>query len=164
MISLIAAKAQNGVIGSKNDLPWYLPADLRRFKELTTGHTVVMGRKTFESIVARLGHPLPNRQNVVVTRDSSFAYDGVQVVHDTDAIRQLDDVFVIGGGELYAATVDFADRLLVTEIHADIPGDVYFPTIDPKKWREVSRETYERDDKNQYDFDFVELERVYEAD
>lgn len=149
------------MIGSKNDLPWYLPADLRRFKELTTGHTVVMGRKTFDSIVSRLGKPLPNRRNVVLTRQADFTYDGVEVLHLVDDIRGLDgEVFVIGGGELYAATLEFADRLLLTEVKAEVPGDVYFPVLDPSVWREISRETHERDDKNQYDFDFVEYRRA----
>ena len=156
MLSLIVARAENDVIGSKNDLPWYIPADLKRFKELTTGHTVVMGRKTFESIIARLGHPLPDRHNVVVTRQKSFTSKGVTVVHEVAAINDLEgEIFIIGGAEMYQQTLDFADGLYVTEVHADIPGDTYFPAIDPSRWHEVSREPHLKNEKNQFDFDFV---------
>ncbi len=160
MISLIVAKSDNDVIGSHDGLPWYLSADLRHFKQLTTGHTVVMGRKTFDSIISRLGHPLPERRSIVVTRDVEFAYDDVEVIHDVASISKLADrVFVIGGGEIYRQTIDHADVLYVTEVHADIDGDVTFPTIDAQVWRETSREPHVRDDKNQYDYDFVTYER-----
>lgn len=158
MISIIVAKANNNVIGTKNDLPWYLPADLRHFKEVTMGHTVVMGRTTFESIVARIGKPLPNRQNVVITRNTNFTYPGVTVIHSIDGIKDLGDVYVTGGAEIYRQTIDMADRLYITEVHADIDGDVYFPDIDPARWREVSQESHFKDEKNQYDFDFVTYE------
>lgn len=155
MISLIVARAENNVIGSRNDLPWYLPADLRSFKDLTTGHTVVMGRKTLESILTRLGAPLPGRRNVVLTRQQTD-YPGVEVLHDVRDISLLgDDVFVIGGAQVYAQTIDLADKLYVTEVKATIDGDAHFPEIDPKVWHEVSREPHEKDDKNQYAFDFV---------
>lgn len=159
MISCIVARANNGVIGSKNDLPWYLSADLRRFKELTTDTTVVMGRKTYESIVARLGHALPNRRNVVLTRQT-VDFPDAEVIHDVSEIEKLGDVFVIGGAEVYRATIDSADRLYVTEVHADIDGDAYFPAIDSALWREVSREAHVSDEKNQFDYDFVVYERL----
>jgi dihydrofolate reductase len=154
MISLIVAKANNNVIGSKNDLPWYLPADLRHFKEITTGHTVVMGRTTFNSILSRLGKPLPNRENVVITRDQDFSYHEVTVIHSIDEIKTLGDVYVIGGAEIYRQTIDIADRLYVTEVHADIDGDTYFPSLSVS-WKEVSRESHTADDKNPHDYDFV---------
>ncbi len=161
MISIIVARAKNGVIGSKNDLPWYLPADLKRFRELTTGNTVVMGRKTYESIVARLGHTLPDRRNIVLTRDETAAYDGAEILHDIDAVKQLDgDVFVIGGAEIYNQLLPLADRLYITDVKADIDGDTFFPTLDTSVWHEISREAHERDEKNQYDFDFVLYERL----
>lgn len=160
MISFIVAKARNNVIGSRNDLPWYLPADLKHFKRLTTGHTVVMGRKTFESIIARLGKPLPDRDTIVVTRDTHFTYPEVKIIHDVREISQLGDCFVIGGAELWQQTFDLADRLYVTDIHAEIDGDRYFPEIDPTKWYEISRESHKRDDKNPYDYDFVLYERA----
>ena len=159
MISLIVARANNGVIGSRNDLPWYLSADLRRFKELTTGHTVVMGRKTYESIVTRLGHALPDRRNVVLTRQAVDLPDA-EIIHNEREIEQLGDVFVIGGAEVYKATIDLADRLYVTEVHAAIDGDAYFPALDASVWHEVSREPHEKDEKNQFDYDFVVYERV----
>lgn len=159
MISLIAAKAENNVIGSENDLPWYLPADLKHFKELTTGHTVLMGRKTYDSIVARLGHTLPNRRNIVLTRQDVTLPDA-EVVHDIHGISGLGDVFVIGGASVYAATIDMADKLYLTEVHANIDGDAYFPVIDPKKWRELSREKHTSDEKNQFSYDFVAYGRL----
>lgn len=156
-LQIIAAVARNGIIGSKNELPWYLPADLKHFKELTTGHTVVMGRKTFESIIQRLGKPLPDRKNVVITRDKSFTYPDVEVIYDTDEIARLGDCFVIGGAEIYKQTLPMANRLYVTEVHAEINGDAYFSDID-EQWVEVSREVHNADDNNLYDYDFV----VYE--
>lgn len=158
MISLIVAKAHNNVIGSKNDLPWYLPADLRHFKEVTTGHTVVMGRTTFNSIVSRLGKPLPNRQNVVITRDEDFSHHEVAVIHSIHEIKELGDVFIIGGAEIYRQTVDMADRLYITEVAADIEGDTYFPVLSAS-WQEISRESHTADEKNQYNYDFVVYER-----
>lgn len=158
MISCIVARANNGVIGSRNDLPWYLSADLRRFKELTTDHTIVMGRKTYESIVTRLGHALPNRRNVVLTRQA-VDFPDAEVIHDVSEVEKLGDVFVVGGAEVYKATIDLAERLYVTEVHADIDGDAHFPAIDRNVWREVSREPHEKDEKNQYDYDFVLYER-----
>lgn len=159
MISCIVARARNGVIGSRNDLPWYLSADLRRFKELTTDATAVMGRKTYESIVTRLGHALPNRRNVVLTRQA-VDFPDAEVIHDVSEIEKLGDVFVIGGAEVYRATIDRAERLYITEVYADIDGDAYFPVIDPTEWREVSRESHFHDEKNQYDYDFVVYERL----
>jgi len=159
MISCIVARANNGVIGSRNDLPWYLSADLRRFKELTTDQTVVMGRKTYESIVTRLGHGLPNRRNVVLTRQAIDLPDA-EVIHDLREIEKLGDVFIIGGAEVYNATIDAADRLYITEVHADIDGDAHFPILDTAVWREVSRELHEKDEKNQYDYDFVVYDRL----
>lgn len=159
MISLIVAKANNNVIGSKNDLPWYLPADLRHFKDITTGHTVLMGRTTFNSILSRLGKPLPNRENVVITRDEDFTYHEVTVIHSIDDIKTLGDVFVIGGAEIYRQTINIADRLYVTEVHADIDGDTYFPALSVS-WKEVSRESHTADDKNPHDYDFVIYERA----
>lgn len=159
MISLIVARANNNVIGSTNDLPWYLSADLRRFKELTTDHTVVMGRKTYESIHTRLGHALPNRRNVVLTRQAIDLPDA-EVIHELRDIEKLGDVFVIGGAEVYTATIDMADRLYVTDVHADIEGDAYFPPLDAAQWHEVFREPHEKDEKNQFDYDFVIYDRL----
>lgn len=139
MISLIAAVAKNGVIGEKNNLPWHLPEDLKRFKDLTAGKTVIMGRKTFESIFSRLGKPLPNRTNVVITRQTNMQLPEGVVVQSSieDALRSHggSDIFVIGGGEIYRQTIDHADRLYITHVDQEVAGDTIFPYIDPKKWR-----------------------------
>lgn len=160
MILLIAAVAENGVIGRRNDLPWRLSSDLRRFKELTTGHTVVMGRRTLESIVGRLGHALPDRRSIVLSRQQ-VSYPGVEVLHDIGDIRFIEgDIFVIGGADIYEQTIDMADRLYLTEVKAEVDGDVLFPSVDRKVWREVWRESHSSDEKNDYDFDFVIYDRV----
>ena len=161
MLNYVVAKSENGVIGANGDLPWHLPADLKHFRDLTLGHTVVMGRKTFESIVARLGTPLPGRTNVVVTRNHKFAYPGVEVVYDTDEVLALEgDIYNIGGAELYRALFDRAQRLYVTQVHCSISGDAYFPSIDPERWRETDREEHDRDEKHLYGYDFVTYERA----
>ena len=159
MISLIVARAENNVIGSRNDLPWYLPADLKRFRELTTHHTVVMGRRTYDSIVERLGHALPERRNIVLTRQSIGLPDA-EIVHNVEMLKTLGKVFVIGGEQVYNQTIHMADKLYVTEVKADIPGDARFPHIDSATWQEVSREPHTKDDRNEFDYDFVVYERV----
>jgi len=147
MLALVAAVANNGVIGVKNRLPWNLPEDLRRFKELTNGKTVLMGSRTFESIVSMLGKPLPNRTNVVLAREKSYKVpEGVILQHSIpDALRShgSSDIFVIGGGEIYRQTIDLADTLYITHINKDVEGDTHFPVIDPKKWHKVSEDPHE---------------------
>jgi len=148
MISLIAAVAKNGVIGAKNQLPWYLPEDLKRFKELTTGKVVVMGRKTFESIVARLGKPLPNRTNVVITRQTDLKVPEGAVVQSSleDALHSYGgsgEVFIIGGGEIYRQGIELADRLYITHVDQEVEGDTKFPDIDSKKWRRESEDKHD---------------------
>ncbi len=152
IVSLVAALARNRVIGAGNRLPWHLPEDLKRFKRLTMGAPVIMGRKTHESI----GRPLPGRRNIVVTRQPDASWPGCEVVHSlADAIALAGDApeaFVIGGAELYAAALPRADRLHLTLIDADYAGDALFPAFDPADWRETAREpgagfafvTYER--------------------
>lgn len=147
MLTLIAAVATNNVIGKNNELPWYLPEDLKHFKALTTGHAVLMGRKTFESIVARLGKPLPNRKNIVITRQTDYqAPEGVLVYADLDeALKNnaAENIFVIGGAEMYRQTIDRADRLEITHIDHDVEGDVTFPFIDPAIWKKAAEEKHE---------------------
>ncbi len=146
MITIIAAVANNNVIGSKNDLPWYLPEDLKHFKEITTGHTVIMGRKTYESIVNRLGKPLPNRKTVVITRNPQFS-----VLPDVDIYGSLDealknhteDVFIIGGSSIFEQGMSYANQLIITHINNEYPGDSYFPTIDPTTWKEHGTEDHD---------------------
>ncbi len=158
-ISLIAAMADNGVIGRNNRLPWRLSADLQRFKALTMGKPIVMGRKTWESI----GRPLPGRTNIVVTRDVGYRAEGCVVVHSIDQALEVaagsDEVMVIGGANLYRQLLDRADRLYLTQVRADVEGDAWFPDFDRAQWREVERESHSRDEKNEYDYAFVTLER-----
>ena len=135
-ISLIAAVARNGTIGRGGRLPWRLPDDLARFKQLTLGHTVLMGRRTWES----LGRPLPGRRNVVLTRDAAFSSPGCEAVHSVGEGRALasrGELFVIGGAAVYAAFLPFAERLYITHVDAEVAGDAVFPAIDPLQWRLV---------------------------
>ena len=152
LVSLVAALARNRVIGAGNRLPWHLPEDLKRFKRLTTGAPVIMGRKTHESI----GKPLPGRRNIVVTRQPGASWHGCEVVHSLEAALaaagDAPEAFVIGGAELYALALPRADRMYLTLVDADHAGDAWFPEFDPADWRETAREpgagfafvTYER--------------------
>lgn len=159
-LSLIAAMARNRVIGLHNRLPWRLPADMKRFRELTTGHTIVMGRKTFDS----LARPLPNRTNIVVTRDRAFRPDGATVAHSVeDAIARAGadrEIFVIGGEQIYRQTLPVADRLYLTLVDSDFDGDAWFPEYDAKEWKEIASERHRPDDKNLHGMRFVTLERM----
>ncbi|MGA8586700.1 MAG: dihydrofolate reductase [Roseiarcus sp.] len=162
---LVAAVARNGVIGSGQGLPWRLSSDLKRFKARTWGKPLVMGRKTYLTI----GRPLPGRETIVVTRDPGFAAPGVLVVHDLKAALDLaaeraramgaNEVVIAGGGEIYAQTMARAERLLITEVALDAKGETRFPPIDPRQWREVSRENGERGLRDEADIAFVEYER-----
>ncbi len=154
---VIAAVARNRAIGIDNRLPWRLPADLRRFRALTTGHAIVMGRKTFESI----GQPLPDRQNIVVSRRAS-ALTGCTMAPSLEAalaaVDRPDPVFCIGGAELYRAALPLASRLELTEVDADVEGDAFFPRVERDDWVEVARESH-RDDSEGYGYDFVSYAR-----
>lgn len=140
-IALLVAMARNRVIGIQGRLPWHIPADLKRFKALTMGHHIVMGRKTWESI----GRLLPGRTTVVVTRRKGYPVSGGLVVHSLEdalaAAAADDEIFIIGGGELYREALSYADRIYLTEVDADFEGDTWFPELDPGQWREASRET-----------------------
>jgi dihydrofolate reductase len=141
---LIAAVARNGAIGKDNRLLWHLPEDMKRFKQLTLGHAVLMGRKTWESLPEKF-RPLPGRQNIVMTRDDAFCADGAVVVHSlAEAIAAADTtaVFVIGGAEIYAQSLAQADRLELTEVDDAPVGDVFFPTLDRELWQETIRERH----------------------
>lgn len=161
MISMIAAVTDNGVIGHHGGIPWHMPADLRYFKSTTMGHTVVMGRKTLQSILDVLGTPLPGRENVVLSHDPEFQVDEVKTVSSIDEVRtQYPDAMVIGGATLYEQFMPFAGRLYMTEVHTTLEGDTYFPHIDMNIWSEVSREDHHADERNQYDYSFVTYERL----
>jgi dihydrofolate reductase len=158
---MIAAMADNRVIGINNSLPWKLPADMQWFRKHTLGKPVIMGRLTWES----LRGPLPQRLNIVVTRDTSYQADGAVVVHDVDtalsrAAAAAEEVMVIGGAGFYKEMLPRAQRLYLTYIHADFAGDAWFPEIDPAQWHEVEREDHQRDEKNPYDYSFVIMERI----
>ena len=156
--------ARNRVIGRNGDLPWQLPADLRHFKSVTMGKPIIMGRKTFESI----GRPLPGRKNIVVTRRANFISDGVLISNNLTAAIALgkaiasednvDEIMVIGGGEIYALAMPYARRIYLTEVQADIDGDTMFPELDPTVWHERDRKSH-RPDKDTPGYDFVLLER-----
>ena len=158
-ISLIVALDRNRVIGSDNQLPWRLSADLQHFKGLTMGKPIVMGRKTYESI----GRPLPGRTNIVVTRDSSFSAAGCRVVHSIDealvAAGDVDEVMIMGGENLYSQLLPRADRLYLTEVQAEVSGDAWFPEFDETQWQELERESHRADENNEFDYDFVVLAR-----
>ena len=159
-ISVIVAMADNGVIGNKNRLPWHLPADLKHFKATTMGKPIIMGRKTWESI----GRPLPGRTNIVVTRDPDYVADGCVVVHGIDAALAAaaddDEVMVIGGAEFYRQVLPRASTLYLTLVHDSFEGDAFFPELDGREWRELTREDFEPDADNPHAYSFVELERV----
>ena len=160
-IALIAAMTDDRVIGIENRLPWKLPADMKWFRRHTLGKPIVMGRKTFESFG---GKPLPERLNIVITRDRDYRADGAVVVHDIDAALAVagdaEEVMIIGGASFYEQMLPRADRLYLTFVHADVEGDAWFPEFDRSQWREVYREDHEADEKNPYAYSFVILERV----
>ena len=141
-LSLIVAIAKNGVIGVDNTLPWHLPEDLKRFKALTMGHHIIMGRKTYDS----LGRLLPGRTTVIVTRNTGYQVEGALIAHSLQQAVALckndDEVFLIGGAELYQAGLSLADKLYITEIDLEVAGDAHFPQIDQNQWHETSRETH----------------------
>ncbi|ADU31667.1 dihydrofolate reductase [Evansella cellulosilytica] len=160
MISMIAAMGKNREIGLNGEMPWHLPNDLKFFKKTTSGHSVLMGRKTYESI----GRPLPNRRNLVVTRSESFHADGVEVLHSLDDVKPLvnseEEFFVIGGATLYEQLMPIAKRLYITSINAEFEADTYFPAIDEIEWKIVSSEKGIVDEKNKYEHTFQVFERT----
>jgi dihydrofolate reductase len=163
MISIIVALAKNNVIGKGGDLPWKLSADLKHFAKITKGHTVIMGRKTYESIFQRLGHGLPERKNIIITSQTDFkAPDCLVVSSINEAIKVLpteEEVFVIGGGKIYEQFLSIADKLYITEVLTEIEGDTLFPTYNNEDWKLISSESYKKDEKNSFDFNFLELVR-----
>lgn len=160
MVSAVVAQSKNRVIGKDGRLPWSMPADLKHFKDITSGHTVAMGQRTFASI----GRPLPNRRNIVVTRDENFSFDSVEAIHSIEEIEKLandGDIFIIGGGQIFAETLPFTDRIYLTEVDVEIAdGDAYFPELKEDEWQEKSREHHGADEKNKYDYDFIIYDRV----
>ena len=164
-LSMIVAVAENGVIGRNNELPWYMPNVLKYFKQTTMGKPVIMGRKTYESI----GKPLPGRTNIVITRQADYQPEGVKVVSSVEAARELaesvclidgqEEAMIMGGAEIYTLALPHTDRLYLTEVHADVEGDAFFPEYDKSLWQEVAREDFAAEGPNPYNYSFV----VYEA-
>jgi dihydrofolate reductase len=159
IISSIAAIAENNAIGKNNQLLWRLPADLKHFKVITTGHTVIMGRKTFESV----GKPLPNRRNIVVTRSKALHIEDVEVVNSIEQAIALcdqdEEVFIVGGAEIYKAAMDITAQIYLTVVHENFEADTYFPQIDPLIWEETAIEKHEADEKNPFAYTFSTLIR-----
>lgn len=161
-LSIIVAVSENGVIGLNNQLIWRLPDDLKRFKKLTLGHPMIMGRKTFESI----GKPLPGRQSIIITRDKNFSFEGTIVVHSLEeAIDEAkktgtDEAFVIGGGDIYNQVQGFADKLYITKVHTETEGDTFFKIENPDLWEEITKKYHDKDEKHVFSFDFVDLVKV----
>lgn len=155
MITIIAAVAKNNALGKDNQLIWHLPADLKRFKKVTLGHHIIMGRKTFES----LGKPLPNRTTIIITRNTNYLAEGCIVVNSLDeainAAKADENPFILGGAEIYKQALEIADVLDLTFVHYEFEADVFFPKTDFNNWKEVSREDFKADDKNKYDYSFV---------
>ena len=163
--SMIVAMAENRVIGINNKLPWHLPNDLKYFKQVTMGKPIVMGRKTFESI----GKPLPGRTNIVITRNAGWVSDGVKVAHSLNqayelaaAIGEIDgqsELMIIGGDQIYQSCLSEVDRIYLTQVHASVEGDAWFPELDWSQWKEIGREDFSAEGPNPYDYSFIVLER-----
>jgi len=163
---LIAAVANNNVIGNNNQLLWNLPADLKNFKKVTMGNSLIMGRKTFESI----GKPLPGRKNIIITRNKDFSAEGCEVFSNLKdalcSVKNEPEVFVIGGGEIYRQTINLntARRLYITRVFANFEGDSYFPEINPEKWELIEREEFDADEKNPFPFAFLKYKKKTRPD
>lgn len=162
MISLIAAIGKNNELGKGNTLLWHMPADMKHFIKITSGHPVIMGRKTFESI----GRPLPNRRNIVITRDQNYKKGGIEITHSLEEALNLfknknEEIFIIGGAEIYKQAISFADKLYITHIEAeDSKADAFFPEIIPAVWNETLHEEHKKNEKNPFDYTFSTYEKI----
>jgi len=158
IVSIIVAISENHVIGKDNKLLWHLPNDLKHFKDTTTGHTVIMGRKTYDSV----GKPLPKRRNIIITRQQ-ITIEGCEVVNSIEAALDLckseDEVFIVGGAEIYKQSLKLTDHIYLTIVHKSFEGDSVFPEIDKTEWKEISREDFEPDEKNNLPYSFIKFER-----
>ena len=162
MITVIAAIATNNALGKDNDLIWHLPADLKRFKKVTTGHYIIMGRNTYESI----GKPLPNRTTIIITRNKNYFKEGCLIANSLEQAVEMSkeeaQVFIIGGAQIYKETIakNLAQQLDITLVHKDFEADVYFPEIDAKIWKEIARENFKADEKNKLDYSFISYQKI----
>jgi len=158
-ISIVVAISENNAIGKDNQLLWHLPADLRHFKNITTGHTIIMGRKTYDSI----GKPLPNRRNIIITRQKGLNIEGVEVTNSLDEALALcekeNEVFIIGGAEIYKQAVAVSHRIYLTRVHQEFEADAFFPELDNETWKEVEKVDHLPDEKNKFAYTFSTLER-----
>ena len=160
MIVMIAAAAENNALGKDNELLWHLPDDFKRFKQLTTGHPIIMGRKTFES----LGKPLPNRTTIIISRNKDYRVEGCITVNSLEeaikAAKEDSNPYILGGGEIYKQAMEYADMLDLTLVHHSFENaDTFFPTIDPKIWQETNRRDFIADEHHKYDFSFVSYKK-----
>lgn len=159
MLTIIAAAAENNALGKNNDLVWHLPDDFRRFKKLTSGHHIIMGRKTFES----LPQPLPDRTHVVVTHQKDYNPEDTVIAHSLDRAIEIskgdNQPFIIGGGEIYKQSIDRADRIELTRVHETFEADTFFPEIDESQWELVSEEFHDKDEKHEYAFSYLTYDR-----
>lgn len=158
MISMIVAMSNNRVIGVKNDLPWHLPADLKHFKETTTGKPVIMGEATYKSI----GRLLPKRKNIILTRDPGYKVEGAFMANSFEQAFELvgEDAFIIGGGQIYKQGLEYADRIYLTRVDVELDGDVFFPEFEGSEWKLVSEEKHEKDEENEYNYNFQVYDRI----
>ncbi|MCG1036038.1 dihydrofolate reductase [Polaribacter sargassicola] len=161
MVTIIAAIAKNNALGKDNDLIWHLPEDLKRFKKITSGHHILMGRNTFESI----GKPLPNRTTIIITRNKEYFKDGCLIAHSLEEAIEMakedEQIFIIGGAQIYKYAIEnnIPDTLDLTLVHYQFEADAFFPEIDFKVWKEVKREDFKADEKNKFDYSFVQFKR-----
>lgn len=161
-VSCIVATAKNNVIGIDNQIPWYLPADLKYFKKITLNHHILMGRNCFESI----GRALPKRTNVIITRDMFYAVSNCLVTHSIGEALSVaeengeEEAFIIGGGTIYEQTIDLWDKLYLTQVDLEVDGDVFFPELDMKQWKLTGQQACQKDEKNPYDYKFLQYERI----
>ncbi len=159
-ISIIVAMDNNGLIGVDNRLPWHLPNDLKRFKDITLGKAVLMGRKTFESILDHLGKPLPGRRNIVLTRQADYVAEGAEIIQDIAELDALaagtEELMVIGGGSIYEMMLKHTDKLYITQVLADFDGDTYFPKLNTEDWILETEERHIADERHQHDYAFLD--------
>ncbi|MEE1943654.1 dihydrofolate reductase [Pedobacter sp. KR3-3] len=159
-LSIVVAIAENRAIGKNNQLLWHLPADLKHFKQITSGHTIIMGRKTYDSI----GKPLPNRRNIVITRQNGLQLEGVEVVNSLSEALALctaeNEVFVIGGAEIYKAALPLTQKIYLTTVHQSFEADAFFPEINANEWAETEKESHSPDEKNALSYTFSTLQRL----
>jgi dihydrofolate reductase len=165
IVSLIVAAAKNNVIGKDNQMPWRLPDDMKYFRDKTMGHCVIMGRKNYDSVPEKF-RPLPGRTNIIVTRQKDFSAPGCIVVHSIEEglekakQKNESEAFIIGGGEIFRQALGMADKIYLTKIYRTFDGDVFFPSINMKEWKEESAQHFKADEKNKYDYSFVVLSRI----